>query len=207
MVPAAALVIRELTAADLPAAAETLGRAMRDNPLHVRAYGPDPDRREGLLARQFSASLPRQLDAGGAILGAFDRREPHALLGAAAFVPPGRCRPSAASRVRSLPALFGSHGITRAWRTLVWAYEWSRRDPETTHWHLGPVGVDRHRQGHGIGTMLLRAFSERMDALEATAYLETDRLENVPFYERFGFQVVADGTVLGVPNWFMIRTG
>jgi len=207
MTPHAGWAIRELSADDVHAAAETLGRAMRDNPLHVRAFGPEADARERVLTRQFSASLARQLDTGGAILGAFDPVEPGVLVGAAAFVPPGRCRPTTASRVRSLPALLGSHGITRAWRTLVWTYEWSRRDPDVTHWHLGPVGVDRHLQGHGIGTLLLRAFGERMDALDATAYLETDRRENVPFYERFGFQLVADGTVLGVPNWFMIRAG
>jgi len=180
---------------------------MRDNPLHVRAFGPEAGERERVLTRQFSASLERQLDTGGVILGAFDPGAPHTILGAAAFVPPGHCQPSAVARARSLPALVGANGVARAWRTLVWAFEWSRRDPETTHWHLGPVGVDRHAQGRGIGTMLLHAFGERMDALHATAYLETDKPENVPFYERFGFQVVADGTVLGVPNWFMIRAG
>jgi len=207
MGPHATWEIRELSPADVRSAAETLGRAMRDNPLHVRAYGPDAAGREHLLTRQFSNSLARLLDTHGTILGAFDPDAPATLLGAAAFVPPGHCQPSAAARVRSVPALVGGTGIARAWRTLRWAHEWSRRDPETTHWHLGPVGVDRHLQGRGIGTTLLHAFCERMDARRATAYLETDKPENVPFYERFGFQVVADATVLGVPNWFMIRTG
>jgi hypothetical protein len=35
--------------------------------------------RERALTRQFSASLARQLDAGGAILGAFDPVEPGVL--------------------------------------------------------------------------------------------------------------------------------
>jgi GNAT superfamily N-acetyltransferase len=207
MAPGPAWVVRELSAVDVQSAAETLGRAMRDNPLHVRAFGPDADQRERVLVRHFSASLARQLDAAGTILGAFDPAAPHALLGAAAYLPPGRCQPSAAARVRSLPTLLGSSGITRAWRTLLWSYEWSRRDPEAAHWHLGPVGVNRDLQGRGVGSALVTAFGRRMDALHATAYLETDKPENVPFYERFGFQVVADGNVLGVPNWFMIRTG
>ena len=40
----------------------------------------------------------------------------------------------------------------------------------------------------------------------AVSYLETDRLVNVAFYEGFGFQTVAELTVLGVPNWLMRRT-
>jgi len=37
------------------------------------------------------------------------------------------------------------------------------------------------------------------------AYLETDKRENVAFYERFGFQTQAQEPVLEVPNWFMVR--
>jgi hypothetical protein len=44
-----------------------------------------------------------------------------------------------------------------------------------------------------------------MDASRAAAYLETDKQVNVPFYERFGFRVRAEATILGTPNWFMIR--
>ena len=53
--------------------------------------------------------------------------------------------------------------------------------------------------------MLMRAFCERMDAAHENAYLETDKPENVRFYERFGFEVVGEQDVLDVPNWFMLR--
>lgn len=36
-----------------------------------------------------------------------------------------------------------------------------------------------------------------MDDCGTLAYLETDRAENVPFYRRFGFAVVAEAKVLG----------
>jgi len=48
-------------------------------------------------------------------------------------------------------------------------------------------------------------FSARMDAAGEDAYLETDKPINVRFYERFGFEVVGEQEVLGVPNWFMVR--
>ena len=39
------------------------------------------------------------------------------------------------------------------------------------------------------------------------AYLETDKIENVRFYERFGFRVVGGTDVLGTGTWFMNRPG
>jgi ribosomal protein S18 acetylase RimI-like enzyme len=44
-----------------------------------------------------------------------------------------------------------------------------------------------------------------MDAAGEDAYLETDKPENVRFYERFGFEVVGEQEVIGVPNWYMAR--
>lgn len=44
-----------------------------------------------------------------------------------------------------------------------------------------------------------------MDEAGDFAYLETDKRENVPFYEKHGFKVVHDGPVLGLPNWYMSR--
>jgi len=90
-------------------------------------------------------------------------------------------------------------------RVLKWADEWARRDLAEPHWHLGPVAVDPHLQGKGIGGALLAKFCVRMDDSGALSYLETDKSENVRFYERFGFTVIAESKILGVPNWFMSR--
>ena len=67
------------------------------------------------------------------------------------------------------------------------------------------MGVERHLQGKGIGSALLQAFCDRIDRMRSLAYLETDKLENVRLYERFGFLLRAQGRVLGVPSWFMAR--
>ena len=45
----------------------------------------------------------------------------------------------------------------------------------------------------------------RLDAAGVAGYLETDKDVNVPFYERFGYEVVGEGDVIGVPNWYMLR--
>lgn len=44
------IVIRPFARADAPAAVGVLARGMRDNPLHVAAYGDDPARRERVHA-------------------------------------------------------------------------------------------------------------------------------------------------------------
>ena len=51
----------------------------------------------------------------------------------------------------------------------------------------------------------MQSFCDRMDERNAVAYLETDKDVNVRFYNRFGFETIAEATVLGVPNWFMKR--
>ena len=82
---------------------------------------------------------------------------------------------------------------------------WRTRDPDEPHWHLGPVAVEPGLQGMGIGSQMMEEFARRMDRERAVAYLETDKLQNVMFYERFGFETIDERVVLGVPNWFMRR--
>ena len=194
--------IRELTPAETDRGARVLGRGMRDNPLHVQAFGSDPRRREETLTRMFEAVLRQQV-MKGTILGAFPAGE---LVGVSAMVPPRRCRLSTGEKLKVLPGLLGGSGVRSTLRVMRWVGDWSRRDPKTPHWHLGPVGVERHLQGQGIGGSLLREFCRRMDESRFTAYLATDKRENVAFYERFGFEVVGEDEVLGVRNWFMLRS-
>ncbi len=197
--PVAAVTVRELSAAETDRAAGVLARGMRDNPLHVQAFGPDPEVREQTLTRMFRGVLPHY-GPKGMVLGAFDGET---LVGVCGMVRPGRCQPGPGERLRLLPGLVAGSGAGGTARLLSWTGAWSRFDPPEPHWHLGPVGVERHLQGRGIGSALLRAFLERIAG--SAAYLETDKRENVRFYERFGFTVAIEAPVLGVPNWFMIR--
>ena len=103
------------------------------------------------------------------------------------------------------PALLAGGGFGSTARLLNVVSSWAAHDPKEPHWHLGPVGIDRDWQGKGVGSALLRELFARMDAGHAMAYLETDKRENVGFYERFGFHVTAEDQVLGLRNWFMAR--
>jgi len=193
--------IRDLTLPEAPTAALVLGRGMRDNPLHVAAFGPDPDHRERALAFMFLPVLERQM-VKGAVLGAFSSGQ---LVGVCGMVPPAQCQLGLVEKIAVLPAILRGAGLAGAVNVLRWAGDWSRTDSPTHHFHLGPVGVERDLQGQGIGSALLAEFCRRVDAAQSSAYLETDKGENVAFYHRHGFRVVDEHPVLQKKNWFMLR--
>jgi hypothetical protein len=57
----------------------------------------------------------------------------------------------------------------------------------------------------GVGTALARSWLTRVDHDGVSAYLETDRAENLPFYARLGFRPVASFPILGAPVTAMER--
>ena len=91
------------------------------------------------------------------------------------------------------------------WRKSVWFKEWADHDPVEQHWHLGPIGVLPSHQGMGVGTELMTRFCKEVDNCSAKAYLETDRDENIRFYEKFGFRCIAESIIFDVPNRYMLR--
>lgn len=194
--------VRELKLEEMPQAGALLGRAMRDNPLHVRAVGSDPARRETVFGGIFGVLLAT-LHAKGTVLGAFQDGK---LVGVCAVVPPGRCQPTGGEKFRLIRAVFAHASLGATLNALRWLGAWAKHDPaDQPHWHLGPVGVERDLQGQGIGRALLEAACERVDAEGGVAYLETDKQVNLAFYEKFTFKTAAEAKVIGVPNWFMLR--
>jgi ribosomal protein S18 acetylase RimI-like enzyme len=180
-----------------------LSRGMRDNPLHVAVFGEDPERRERMLHRFFGTAFDA-LDLQKHMLAA--RRADGTIVGVCGMMPPGECRPSAGQQLRILPRLLSSGPRTTS-RMVRWLGAWAKHDPEERHWHLGPIAVDEGLQRMGVGSLLMEVFRAQMDAAGEEAYLETDKPANVRFYERFGFEVVGEQDVLGIPNWFMRRAG
>ena len=183
----------------LDEAAGVLARGMRDNPIHLAAFGPDPQRRARILVRMFG-DLFRVLPGYHAMCARMDG----AIVAVAGRADDGACMPDALQKLRLAPGLL-SLGLRTAVRSSRWMSAWSARDPADPHSHFGPFAVDAHLQGHGIGTVLLKDYCASVDSRVDVAYLETDRAENVRLYERHGFAVVDQAEVLGLPNWFMRR--
>lgn len=193
--------IRALTPDELRAATALLAHGMRDNPLHVRVFGTDPERRGRRLIR-FLDPLVAYVHAHGAVLGAYVKGE---LIGVLGMMEPGGCRPALMDALRLASMIVASNPPDGALRILRWLATWARNDPAWPHWHIGPMTVDPAYRRRGIGRHLMTHCCRQMDALAATAYLETDTKTNVAFYETLGFAVIKHERVLGVPNWFMSR--
>lgn len=196
------LTIRELTRDELKGAARLLGCSMCDNPANVQAFGiHDTERRCRALTR-FFAQVLSGLYHRGLIWGAFCGNR---LVGVCGMARPGFCQPTLLEKLKLAPSVVFGNPIGASLRVLRWTALWASRDPVESHWHLGPVAVDYHVRGQGVGGAMLSEFCAHMDDCGTLAYLETDKAENVPFYQRFGFAVVAEAKVLGVSNWFMSR--
>jgi GNAT superfamily N-acetyltransferase len=74
------------------------------------------------------------------------------------------------------------------------------------HWYLFVLGVDPPRQGQGVGSALIAPVLRRADASRLPCYLETDKPEDVVFYEKHGFQVRDKASVKDSPPfWTMER--
>ncbi|MUN63458.1 GNAT family N-acetyltransferase [Kocuria sediminis] len=191
--------VRALRPVELPAAVGLIARGMRDNPVHHAAYGPDPDRRLRCHARVIRALL-----AASPALHLLGVTRQGALVAVAAEAPPGTCRLTTRRLLRMLPHL-ARLGPRTALRVRAWTGVWAAHDPAEPHVHLGPVAVDAHLQGRGLGTAVLREHCRRLDATGQVGYLETDKPANVVFYRRFGYEVVGQAPALGLPTWFMRR--
>jgi len=77
--------------------------------------------------------------------------------------------------------------------------------PTEPHWYLSTLGVLPDARGRGVGRSLLSALLERADADPHPCYLETDRVENLAFYQAGGFAVVRESEILGVRVWHLWR--
>ena len=51
----------------------------------------------------------------------------------------------------------------------------------------------------------MNRYIEELEQERSLGYLETDRIENVEFYKKFGFVVEHEEVVIGTPTWYMSR--
>ncbi len=71
--------------------------------------------------------------------------------------------------------------------------------PTDPVWHLAVLGVDIAHQRNGIGGALLRHTLEFIDKEERVCYLEASSSENIPLYERYGFEAIGKIQIEDVP--------
>lgn len=180
-------------------ASRMLAEAFRDNPLNVAVIGGSARRRTRCNEAGMRQVLPAALRHGIVLRAGGDRPS-----GVGITIPPYAYPLPPPSLLAQLWALLiqGSTVRTR-WRQVFEHLD--RLHPRDPHWYLATLGVAPDAQGRGLGRALLRALLARADDDALPCYLETDRPENVAFYEASGFSVSRRSRVLGVRVWHMLR--
>jgi ribosomal protein S18 acetylase RimI-like enzyme len=180
----------------LDATVSVLAGAFVTSPLHVSAFG------EGRIEQNhlFFRTGVRQMFIGNAFI-ALDNGE---VRGYMHFNASPNCVSSPEQIQAAAGTLFKPLGDAVP-RVVEWFSRWCRLDPDEPHVHLGPIGVSPEAQGQGIGTALMNRYIEHLRRERSAGYLETDKPENVEFYEKFGFVVQHEEQLIGTPTWYMWR--
>ena len=188
--------IEPMQAGELRDAAVVAGRAMAPTPFPIAISGGRQDtKRMADVFKMFLGHFPGQVIVA--------KEEGH-VVGVMRMVEWPRCQTTPFQGLRLMPAMITA-GLPTLLRGLKGRAIWSKHDPKEPHWHLDPLAVVPDRQGQGIGSQLLKHFCNQVDKRGGAAYLETDRPENVRLYERFGWGVREEATVLDMHCWFMWR--
>lgn len=177
-------------------AAHLLARAFVTNPLHAAAFGASR-----IVANEAFFRIGLAAIKGPKLVAVDGSR----MLGLIHWVHSPACQLSGLGKLRIMPAMVKGLGVGSALKVSVWLSAWARHEPGDEHLHLGPIGVEPEAQGHHIGHRLMDRYCEELDRTRTAGYLETDRLENVGFYKRSGFEVIGTASILGVVNYFMRR--
>jgi len=175
--------------ADISELSQVLGRAFYDDPVSIWIM-PD-DRTRAAHMRKYFATVTRHHHlAGGGVDVASD-----GFIGAAAlWDPPGRWKNSLREQLMMAPSFILGFGFRLMMgRKLGELLErMKQHHPEEPHWYLAVIGSDPSVRGKGYGQALMRSRLARVDAEHAPAYLESSKPENVPYYQRFGFEVTSE---------------
>lgn len=195
--------VRSARKSDVPALARVLGRAFQDDPV-MSWVQPDAERRKAALPGLFGALTRHHFLAGrGTEVAVSD----DGVAAAALWDPPGQWSQSPREQLAMLPAVIrafrGRLAAGRAVTDLMKA-----NHPEEPHWYLAVIGSDPTVRGGGFGHALMRSRLDRCDAEYAPAYLESSNPDNIPYYERFGFEVTGELVLPedGPSLWPMWRT-
>jgi ribosomal protein S18 acetylase RimI-like enzyme len=180
----------------LDACVTVLADAFVNNPLHLAAFGRGRMDQNRLF---FRLGL-RQMFLGHAFVALANG----AVGGYVHFNTSPDCLPAPEEVPQVAATLLRSLGEAIP-QVVRWYSRWCRLDPDEPHVHLGPIGVAPSLQRQGAGTALMQRYVEHLRQENAAGYLETDRWENVAFYQKFGFTVRREEELLGTPIWYMWR--
>lgn len=189
-------IVRPMQPGERRSVLEVLGRAFHDDPVAAYLFPSEADRvarwaRFCGAAMDFMGATAHVLTTAG-------------LEGAAIWQQPGQ---PGLGRYRRLRTTLGflllmRGGVSRAQRLGELTHA---RHPREPHYYLATLGTDPPQQGRGVGGALLEPVLARCDREGRVAWLESSKERNVPFYQRFGFEVVEAIEIPDGPTLWAMR--
>ncbi|WP_017541859.1 GNAT family N-acetyltransferase [Nocardiopsis halophila] len=194
--------VRPAVKEDVSAVTRTIARAFSDDPYTTWLF-PDPADRLERSARLFALESGFDyVPQGLAEVAVADGR----VVGAATWRGPGSRGTSPLALLRGAPHFAALFGLRRTAEILAAYRRIAAHGPTRPHWYLAELAADPAAQGTGAGSALLRSGLARADADAVPVFLESSKKENLPFYERFGFEATGEIDVPGVPPLYgMVR--
>ena len=153
-----------------------------------------PDRAERLDALRwyYGVLVPRMGFALGRVYTAADGS------GQSVWLAPGRgvgLVPSLRAGALEIPRRWGIATTLRAKRLADTIEVLRAESAPPGHWYLLLLGVEPEAQGTGLGGRLMDPMLREADVQGRAVYLETSTASNLPFYQRFGFEVTGERRV------------
>lgn len=191
-------VIEQAGPRDFPAAMETLAQAFQTDPA-LSWILPDSRHRAQALRSLFRVLVPADARAGLVLRSDDDEA-------ASLWRAPGQADSGVLEFLRNVLPLVATFG-TALPRGLKVQGSIDAHRPKGRFWYLHYVGVRPEHQGKGHGGRIIRAQTAVADAEGLPCWLETATPENVPLYERLGFETQVEWDVQGGPHfWGMTRS-
>ena len=178
-------------------------RAFSDDPF-FRYLFPNDEKRERSTAIMHRVALRAVAPLGTTRTALIDGR----VAGVAVWLPPGRWPFPPMVQVRqlfgTLPAFYGAMRSLAQVRPLL--RDVVKAHPRAPHWYLQLLMVDPPYQRQGIGAVLQAPELHACDRDATPAWVETQKVENLAYYGRFGFRVIAEHKAEeGVSIWSLKR--
>jgi ribosomal protein S18 acetylase RimI-like enzyme len=195
--------VEKLTTEDAAWASEILEQAFQTDPMLNFIYG-DTINAPGKLNWFFRVTFRL-----GALYG--DCLSTVEKDGVLMMLPPDQTKMTLGKMYKSgflaAPFKMGRASFSRMMTFMDFAEKEHKAATSFDHYYIMTVGVLPERQGIGIGKKLMTEALKIVDANNMPCYLETQNKNNVPIYQKFGFEVVSAKEIPtgGLHNWGMLR--
>lgn len=178
---------------------DLLADAFDDDPFWLW-LAPDDRRRHAHLASMFTAMIRPRVQAGLAFTTTDDG-------GVAVWSAPNRWKMTWRENLNGLLPSLRTIGPRRIGPGLKALARFDQMHPREPHWYLEFLAANARMRGRGYGSALITPMLERADDEGIACYLESSKRENLPFYNRFGFEVTSEFHVGddSPPMWAMWR--